>query len=292
MSLLCAAPDWAFCSHNMGATPVGQSINFASAVTVGASNTDGSASSILSAVSHDIEYLIIGLSGFGTAGTGINPSTLLDIMHDPAGGTSWISDPLIPDLLVGGTLPVNLASATQGMGMPLWYHFPIWIPSGTSLGGRGRTANGATLTGRVIVYAFGGNRNPASWWCGRTVTAVGIDAANSRGQDHLPGSTGSFSSWADLGSVLPLDGQAYQFAVQGENDTAWNNAPSPYFFQLGKNSAQVGPTMVRGVNANETGLTFPPGPMFKAFKAGEQLMVRATAASTAETLDCAAYIVS
>lgn len=292
MSLLTFAPDWAFCSHNMGSTPVGQSINFASAVTVGASNSDGSTSSILSAVSHDIEYLIIGLSGFGTAGTGINPSTLLDIMHDPAGGTSWASDPIIPDLLVGGTLPVNLVSATQGMGMPLWYHFPIWIPSGSSLGGRGRTANGSTLTGRVIIYAFGGNRNPSSWWCGRTVTAVGIDEANSRGQDHTPGSSGSFSSWTNLGSTLPLDGQAYQFGMQGENDTAWSNTAPPYFFQLGVNSTQLGPTMVRGTNANETGVSFPPGPMFKAFKAGQQLQIRATAASTAETIDVAAYIVS
>lgn len=291
MSLLTFAPDFAFCSHNMGSTPVGQSINFASAVTAGASNADGSTGAILSALTHDVEYLIIGLSGFGAAG-GINPSTLLDIMHDPAGGTSWAADPLIPDLLVGGTLPVNLASATQGMGTPLWYFFPLWIPSGTSLGGRAQTAHSATVTGRVVIFAYGGNRNAASWWCGRTVTAFGIDAVNSRGQDHLPGSSGSFSTWANLGSALPLDGGAYQWAAQGENDATWSNTPSPYFLQFGVNSVQIGPTLVHGVNANETRATFPTGPLFSSFKAGEQLMVRGSGASTAETIDVSAYIVS
>lgn len=293
MSLLTFAPDFAFCSHNMGSTPVGQSINFGAGVTAGASNTDGSAATILSAATHDIEYLIIGISGFGsTAGSGVNPSTLLDIMHDPAGGTSWLSDPLIEKLLVGGTYPINLQSATVGTGTPLWYFFPLFIPAGTTLGGRARTAHSSTITGRVVVYAYGGNRNPGTWWSGRKVTSIGIDAAASRGQDHTPGSTGSFSTWANLGSALTLDGQAYQFAVQGKNDAAWTGSSSPYWWQFGVNSVQVGPTIIKGHTSQETGLTFPTGPLFRSFKTGQQLMVRATALSTAETLDCAAYIVS
>lgn len=293
MSLLTFAPDFAFCSHNMGSTPVNQQISFASGVTAGASNADGSTASILSAVTHDIEYLIIGISGFGsTLGSGVNPSTLLDIMHDPAGGTSWASAPIIEDLLVGGTYPINMQSATVGGGTPLWYFFPLFIPSGSSLGGRARTAHTSTITGRVAVFAYGGNRNPGTWWSGRKVTSIGIDAANSRGQDHAPGSSGSFSTWANLGSALTLDGQAYQFAVQGKNDATWTGTASPYWFQFGVNSVQVGPTVIKGHTSQETGLTFPTGPLFRSFTSGQQLMVRATAHSTAETLDCAAYIVS
>lgn len=295
MTLLTLPPDWGRCSHNIG-NPTG--INFGSAVTAGANNADGSAASVLSALAHDVEMLVIGISGFGNTSGAINPCTLLDILVDPAGGTSWSGTPLIEKLLVGGTYPVNLQSATVGVGAPpLWYFFPIWIPAGTSIGGQARTAHSSTITGRVVIWAYGENRNPGSWWCGRKVTSIGINASSSRGTDHTPAASSSYSSWASLGSPTTIDAYAYQWAAQGENDTDWQSttpaSASPYNFQFGVDSTQIGPILVKGITAGEVGTSFPTGPMFRHIPAGSQLQVRGAAFGVSpQVIDLAAYLCS
>jgi hypothetical protein len=292
MALLIPAPDWGYCSHNIG-NPTG--INFGSGVTAGANNADGSAASVMSALSHDVELLVIGLSGFGLAAGAINPCTLLDILIDPAGGTSWAS--LIDDLLVGGTYPVNLQSSTVGIGTPLWFSFPVWIPAGATIGGMARTAHSSTITGRVVIYAYGGNRNPGSWWCGRKVTSIGINASSSRGTDHTPAASSSFSSWASLGSATTTDAYAYQWAAQGENDTDWQSttpaSASPYNFEFGVDSTRIGPPLVKGITAGEVGASFPTSVGYRHIPAGSQLQVRGAAFGVSpQTIDVAAYLVS
>lgn len=294
MTLLTSPPDWGYTSHNIG-NP--QPLNYGTGITAGANNADGTAASVISALTHDVELLTIGITGFGAISGAINPCALLDILVDPAGGTTWNSDPLIEKLLAGGTYPVNLHSSTVGIGTPLWYHFPIWIPSGTAIGARARTAHSATVTGRVIMIAQGGNRNPGSWWCGRKVTSIGINAAASRGQDHTPGASSTYSSWADLGSPTTIDAHAYQWAAQGENDADWQSttpaSASPYHFQFGISSTQIGPILIKGINAGESGVSFPSAPMFRRIPAGSQLQVRAAAFGVSpQVIDAAAYLIS
>jgi hypothetical protein len=50
--------------------------------------------------------------------------------------------------------------------------------------------------------AMGGNANPASWWCGQRVSAIGVDAANSRGTSHTPAAGLTVSGAANNGSGL------------------------------------------------------------------------------------------
>jgi len=284
--ILPGGPDWGHYSSNVaagtGMTSVGT--NF----TADANNTKGSVVSVMT-LTHDCEYIRIGFSG--TASSYNNTSTLADIMIDPAGGTSWATDPLIPDLLAGFAAPLSNDSSSNPTGPIFWYDFPLWIPSGAALGVRAQTAYTSNITTpRVVIQARGGNRNPASWWCGQKITSVGIDSANSRGQMHAPATASSWSSWASLGSPLPTDCGALQFAIQGEGDGSWSNCT--HYARIGVGNAQVGPTYIKGFsNLAQAGFV-PLGSIFARLAAGTQLQVSGMkSVSGGQSWDLAAWVV-
>ncbi len=260
---------------NMNATP---SLTPGTAVTAGANNADGSAVAALSALPFDCELLVIGIGGFNT-NTALG-KVLLDILVDPAGGTSWAS--LIDDLLAGFT-----AISTASISVPLWYKFPLYIKAGSTLGLRARTAHTADITtGNVVLQAYGGNRNPQSWWCGQKVESIGITAASSKGTDFTPVS-GSFSSWANFGSPLSAHAHAMQFACQGSDAASLG---TNYNVEFGVGSTKIAPTMVKIMNTTELGWSTPLEPHV-SLPSGAQLQVRGIANGTAEVLDVAAYAV-
>src|SRR5581483_11563686 len=232
VSLLALPPSWGNCTTNMTVTPPANTGTLGSSCIAGANNADGSAVSLISAVSHDVEYLVVGASGY-TISAG-NGSTLLDILVDPAGGSSW-STGFIDDLLVGCSPP-----AAANAAVPVWYYFPIFLKAGTSIGAQARCAHTSTISGRVIVYAFGGNARPESWWCGKAVTSIGITAASSKGTDHTPGNSGAYSSWTNFGSTLPAPCGALQFGVHGTNSDTSATALG-YYFEFGAGSTRIGP---------------------------------------------------
>lgn len=285
MGLITQGPAFARWSDNLPATP--SATAYGTAVTAGASNADGAPAAVLSALAHDCEYLVIHVAGFGASGQ--NTSMLLDLLIDRAGGTSW-SD-FITDMLVGYA-PTIITSATSPMvGAQVAYHFPVWLPAGTSVGALARTANAATQDAKVTVWAAGGNKNPASWWCGQKVETVGtLDAANSRGQAHTAGNSGAFSSWTSLGSSIAARAGAVQWAAQGEGDN--NFAANVYHFEFGAGSNMIGPRIMRWVNAAEVAVTILPMPIFCDIPSGTQLQVRGTCSGTAQAIDVAAYVVS
>ncbi len=254
------------------------------AVTAGASNVDGATVSLIAAITHDIEYLVISSSTFFTSAA--NTSTLLDIMIDRAGGTTWETNPVIPDLLSG-----MLSPYTNKAGCPLMYHFPIWLPSGCSLGARARTAKATTQVGYVAVMAYGGNSNPGSWWCGTNVEAIGITAASSRGTLHTPGVSAAFSAWANLGSPTTQHAKALQFAGQGSGSTSM--VASSYMFEFGVGDLLVGHSLYKITSTLESGFTYSNGPTFCDVPANSQLRARGSgSAATVTAIDLAVYAVS
>jgi hypothetical protein len=278
--ILPGGPDWGQCSHNIAGTPSLTGIG--TQCTAGATNADGSAVTLLSALTHDCEYLRIGVSGETITATQ-NNTTLLSILYDPAGGTSWQT--LIPSLLVATIAPS--ASAPYA----LYYDFPIWVPAGASIGAQARSAAATTPpVMRVQAQAFGSNRNPASWWCGQRVEAIGIDAANSRGTSHTAGNTGAFSSWANLGSPLSIGCGALQWGLGGTfNSATW--LLLFYEFHFGVSSTMIGAPIMHSINTTEQSWRTSPGPIFRALPAGAQLMVRGTSSGTAAAQNVAAYAV-
>ncbi|NJM33986.1 MAG: hypothetical protein HC850_03930 [Rhodomicrobium sp.] len=150
-----------------------------------------------------------------------------------------------------------------------------------------RPFGGATL--KIVAYAKGGNANPASWWCGQRVSAIGINAASSTGTPHTGGNSGAFSSWTNFGSTLDADCGALQWGVNGEGDAVY--AAQNYQFEFGAGSQRIGAPMFRCLTAGENGWCVPTGPIFRKLRAGTQLQVRAACNGTAQAVGIAAYAV-
>lgn len=285
--ILPGGPSWAHYSDNftLGAAYLDSGV----AVTATANNTKGSTVTAMSALAHDVEYLRIGIHGLASNGT--NSSALLDIMIDYAGGTSWETDPLIPNLLAGYTPVCYTDYASNAPGITCWYDFPLWVPAGASLGARAQTAHSSDITaGRVVIRAHGGNRNPSSWRCGQRVTAIGIDTSNSVGEFITTEQTPSFGSWTDVGSTLTADACAIQVMIQGEGDTALTNNTT--YMQIGVDGEQIGPNIIRGWSSYENGVVIPTGPLFVDFPSGTQFQARGSRTySVTSANDVAIYAV-
>jgi hypothetical protein len=284
MSLIVPQWGWANCTTNISGTPGNTP---GTAVTAGGSaNTDGSSVSLITALGHDCEFLVIGAYLF--ASSTANGSALLDILIDPAGGTSWAAAPVINDLIVGYGDAVQQALTNSGA--PRWYYFPLWIKSGASIGARVRCAT-ASVAGRVIAIAYGGNSQPSSWWCGQSVTEIGINAASSAGTSHTPGNTGAFSTWTNFGSTTPAPCGAVQFAIGGGTNTAVANGLA-YQMEFGVSSTRIGPPLYQIGNTGEAfSQVIAPGPIFCDLASGTQLQVRGTCSTTAIAVDVGAWVV-
>lgn len=279
-------PDWGFCSHNLPAPPSSTTLGIS--CTPGLSSADGSAAALLGALAHDVEYIRLMFSlDTSVSQSALNNTIMANILIDPAGGTSWAT--LIPELVLGY---MNQAPTTGAAGgaFSATFDFPLWIPAGASLGIQARCADAAsTPILRALVWAYGGNANPASWWAGQRVSAIGTVPAASGGTAHTAGNSGAFSSWTNLGSVLGADCGAVQWAVGGEGDTTASQLS--YQFEFGVGSVRVGPPEFKLVSITESGYRIGSGLIFRRLAAGTQLQVRGTCSGTAQSLGVAAYAV-
>ena len=274
-----SGPDWTYSSDNLPATP--SSSPFGVNVVAGASNSDGTAVTLLSALAHDGEFIQIMTGNFSSSGAA--GATLLDILYDPTGGTSWQS--LIDDLIVGYT--TSQASATRVDVVS--YSFPLWIPAGSSIGAQARTAHSSTLDGDVMVFVQGGHRNPAHWWAGQGVESIGINAASSQGTLITPGSSGAYSSWTNIGSTTTYRGGAIQFGAQADG-AAINTRQ--YRLQLGIGSNNIGLNYYMFTTSSESGTSIKTGLSFVDIPAGTQLQARGTSNTTnTDQVGVAAYVV-
>ena len=271
-------PAFQFAADNLTGTPSATGLA-GTAFAYGGSNADGSAVGVLGALDQDACYLVVGFAG--GASTGEDGSSLVDILIDPAGGTSWAS--LVDDLAAG-------CSPTQSATVPAmcWYHLPLYIPAGATLGVQGRR-NGATASsGRCIVQVFGAPSRPDQWWCGQGVEGIGINAASSKGTSHTPGSTGVYSAYATVGTSAKRHG-AIQFTVNGADN---NMLARGYYWQIGISGAQAPgtPTYYHTSSGAEViTRTGHAGPIFCDFPEGTTYQTRATCNGTSEAHDVAIY---
>jgi hypothetical protein len=275
-------PSWAYCTHNLPSPPDAAALGTSCAP--GVNNADGAAVTLLPALAHDVEYLKLAISLSSSGGA--NNDILMDVLVDPAGGTSWTT--LIPHLIAGALCNTS-TSTTQPSGPSGFYDFPVWIKAGSSLGIQARTAHSAAQTLKVAAYALGGNANPASWWCGQRISSIGVNASASTGTLHTGGSSGAFSSWTDFGSPLAADCGALQWGVNGEGDGVYSG--QAYQFEFGAGGTKIGAPMFRALTAGENGWVAPTGPIFRRLGAGTQLQVRAACGGAAQALGVAAYAV-
>lgn len=280
MGLALKPPSWSNCTSSWTGSNSSTTPTVVVVTAAGSANTKGTAVSLLTAIEHDVEYLVIGVSSGSTNATEVN--ILADILVDPAGGSTWNSSPLIPNLL--GGFAGNPSTSGECFH---WYHFPLWVPSGSSLGAQIQSSV-ASETLDISVFALGGNKNPGSWWCGQYVTAYGPDTATSKGVDHTPGNSGSFSAWANFGSTLSADCGAVQYGIGGSDSSMTQIS---YFWEFGIASTRVGPPQFVVGSTSESKWKEPSMPIFYSAAAGTQWQARAKASGTAEAYDIALYAV-
>lgn len=177
--------DFGFSIDNFGSTFT--NAGFAAAVTSGAANTKGSGTSLIAgaSVTEDIYGIAICFSnGFTNAAA---RTWLVDILIDPAGGTSWST--IIPNLLATGP-----ALSLGGY----WYYFPLFLKAGTSVGCQVQ-CNAATQTMRVGVKLVGKPSRPDRLKVGSRVEAFGVDLANTLGTPITLGTSTKGSYTASMG---------------------------------------------------------------------------------------------
>lgn len=266
---------------NLTGTPPVSGNPVGTAFTPGTANTDGTAVTILTALSADVNYLVFGFSN--TTISTLNYQCLADVLIDRGGSTNWSN--FIDDIVCG----FQHAQATN-IGLTLWYHFPIWIPAGASIGIQARTASTTATTGRIVMYAFGEPNRPEMWWCGQGVESLGINSSISQGTNVTPVSSGTYSAWTTIGTAGFGYGSV-QFGINGSDAGAASNN---YFWQLGISSGRLpgSPTISRNMLNNESGV----GPSFGApiwcnVPSGTVWQIRGTgsSAAAAETFNAAIY---
>lgn len=205
-------PKWGFKYHasrwtQNGVTALGAGVTGAT-ITAGAANTKGSTSTVLTVVDFDVHCIAIAASGNNSSGA--VKSGLLDVMHDPAGGTSWATTPLVSNLLFGQEIGLGSTASHQHI-----YIFPLYVKSGASFGAKWQSST-ASSTILVHMWLWGEPTRPEMWWCGGAVETLGANTGTSTGVTLTPGNGGWTATASTIGTSTRPYG-AYQLGV-GTND--------------------------------------------------------------------------
>jgi len=226
MSLI--LPPWYFTDETDNITAaVGTSF------TCNANSADGTAVRLIPAsggLTHDAHLLVVRFHP-DASNFGYNPICLVDILTDPAGGTSWGS--IIDDLLIAAAGPGDSPDQAYQRG----FIFPIWIPSGSSIGVRGRAHHTSSQAVRCHIWAFGNPSRPELWWCGTKVETLGTTASPAAGTAVTPGYSPSWGSWTSIGSVTTGTYGWIQLGHGGENTTTQSN--QNMFCEIGAGSQKL-----------------------------------------------------
>lgn len=182
---------WASTHNDFALTPSSTSPGNKVTVTSGTSSAYGSTTTLLSALAFEAAYLIIEWDG--TAGSAVDTRMLMDVRIDRAGGTSWETAALVPDILCGFAINVNSQQNSL--------HLPLRVPAGASLGAQVKWNGAAARSVRVGITAFA--RDSLAPWqkVGQRAVAVGINGAGFTGTAV----SATSSPWTNVGAPLESD---------------------------------------------------------------------------------------
>lgn len=267
------------CTDTLTGTPTEPYLGAVS-FTAGVNNADSTPVTVLSALTHDCHYLIFAICA--TTAVSVDNKMLVDILIDPAGGTSWSQ--FISDVVVGGTSALVAGEISYS----LYFHFPVFIKSGTSIGLQARWAAATgPAASRIIMYAFGDPSKPEQWWCGTGVESLGITASTSSGTDVTAGNAGAFGSWTDIGTSTAPYG-----AVQFNCNIPNNRNALYYHWQIGHNSAVLpgAHTIWKGISSSELCYQINMSRIIWCdIPSGTTMQIRGSCSGTSQTFDFGVY---
>ena len=228
MSLIVPPFAFAHCTTNTATDPPSSAACAGTAFsTNGTINVESATTSAISALTHDCHYIVIGVCGHNSSTA--NAKGCIDIMVDPAGGTSWSE--LIADLAFGHT-----ADVVAGTNLfQRYYHFPLYIKSGSSLGFRNRVLVDTSSGPFIGIWCYGEPSRPDMWWCGQKVETLGISGLTNYGVNVTPGATGAWGSWTNIGASTQPYGSV-QLGIHGSDGAVLAQG---YFWEIGYGSTAL-----------------------------------------------------
>lgn len=264
--LLLPGPDFQSFSTNWSGAPAA---NIGTTVTTGASNADGSAVTLLSALGFDAYLIELWFQNNNTTAT--DTSTLIHIGYDPTGGTTW--NDLILSLPAGFCYSNNLVGNSYGGRR---FAFPLYIPAGSTILARGRNVTGSTRTVSVGATVHGRPKNPSQLKVGTAVDVFGDVRASSGGTAIPPNaSLNTFGSWTNVGSATVLDYFFIHLGTQGPASNNWTSgrAQAVEFGIDGTNA--LSQPFYYSLSGNEIASDIYPLPAFyRSIPAGSQMKLR------------------
>jgi hypothetical protein len=207
-------------------------------VTMGFSNTPGTAVALIgTALTHDVELLEITVSvSTATALSGANTSAIIDILIDPAGGTSWDTTNILIEGLMVGHMDIN---GSGFLGSRRW-NFPLWVPAGATIAAIGQTSVASGAADVIVkATAYGGVSDPSKYWCGTKVDAIGLTKASSKGTSVTPGTDPTWGSYTSIGSATT---RRYGCLIPYANPNATTVSNVSMQMELGISSTKIGKT--------------------------------------------------
>lgn len=244
----------------------------------GSANTKGSWVQLISVMPYAANMLSVCISETQTSGGGVNDGVVVDI----GVGTGGSYNVVIPDLLCS-----RLKASASGLTMPMQIIVPMRIEKGMDVAARLQSTS-TTRTARVAVWATIGSSVPIESFVG--CDAIGITTSGgTAGTAHTPGNSGTFSSWASVGSTTSRDYKATMIVVDGEAATSTNLLYYVVEFGYNSRSPLIGMVWAMTTAAEERFGGHPAYPSAIPVPSGTQLQVRATCSGTAEVQNVGLY---
>lgn len=258
--MLWTPPSEIAIAHNLPATP--STTAFGTRATGSATaNTKGAWSQVVASTTHDVYGFWLILNG------SVIPATSTNMLLDIGVGGAGEEVVLVPDLMVGW-----IGTATQAT-VQLW--IPLFIPKGTRVSVRCQ-GQIASDTIDCMFYFILGRTDASQIFTG--CHAYGIATASSNGTAHTPGSTGTESAWANIGTTLTRNYGAVMPMIHGGTTAMTAIA---YHWEVGISSVTLAEWYTM-FNTNEYYVgPFPGEPFRVALPSGAQLQVRAEGSGTA-----------
>ncbi len=160
------------------------------------------------------------------------------------------------------------------------FFIPVFIPKGTRISIR-HQSNIANQAANCSAWLHCGGGLPP-WATFSGVNSYGTDTATSGGVAHTCGSSGTYSSWANLGATLTKDYSAILPMIVGADTTLGSLAAH---LQLGISSVEMVKYLFITTTAEAIGAIVPSLPVYHKWASGTQMMLRATASGTGDPIE-------